>query len=553
MSLSSIKDGLQKPISGIQRFVGRLSEGVMRRGDRGGLGLQILSGAVLLGLLILTLRSGGESGPQISKLWLFLSVGIAAIGFAASFLLRKFTRRTAERPKLVVGIFWCLSLASLTAWLPSSVVEAQLAAESFRASGQPPTTGAYTAQRLLVTGLLLSVPFVSIIYFRLSLMDRYVIHSFLSPFTFCLGSLISIFIVWDLTDNGSHFADKPFSLVVGFYLVQMPSLIMFIMPIVVLLASLSAVSRLSKFNELISMIGAGRSILRLLMPLFGMGLYFSFICLVLKFEWAPNSEGYKEALLSDSTAAARKNSANTDVWAEQRWMHVNQSAKRSWFVGNIPYDLSRDMAKVTIWEVTDDYQPKILWKAERARWTPAKDDDQESVWTLDQVTIYEWKPDRIPRIRKEDQIVMHGWDETPWKVLSSAQNPTYLGMSGLSAFLRANAGQDAALRAPFSTHWWYLFANPASCFIMVLVAAPLGIVYSRKGAMSGVTGAIIIFALMYLLDGTLLSMGQINSLPSFLAAWGTNIVIGTIGLILLWYRSQNRDVKSWRTWFARAT
>ncbi len=552
MSLSSITDSLQQPVKKVRQLTKKLAEMVLRRGDRGGLGLQILSGAVFLGLLILAIRSGAEDGLQVSRLWLVLSVAVAALGFGASFLLRKFTRRTPQRPRLVVGILWCLSIAGLIAWLPSSVVEAQQAAESFRASGQPPTTGSYIVQRILVTALLLSVPLVSIIYFRLSLMDRYVIHSFLSPFAFCLGSLISIFIVWDLTDNGSHFADKPVSLVVEFYLVQMPSLIMFIMPIVVLLASLSAVSRLSKFNELISMIGAGRSVLRILMPLFGMGLYFSFICLVLKFEWAPNSEGYKEALLSDSTAAARADNKNADVWAEQSWMHVNPSAKRSWFVANIPFDLSRDMAKVTIWEVTDDHQPKILWKAERARWKPAETPGDEPLWILDDVRIYEWKADRIPRIRQQDQIVMQGWDETPWKVLSSAQNPKYLGMSGLSAFLRANANQDASLRAPFSTHWWYLFANPASCFIMVLVAAPLGIVYSRKGAMSGVTGAIIIFALMYLLDGTLLSMGQINAVPPFFAAWGTNIIIGIIGVVLLWYRSQNRNVKSWRSWFAKA-
>ena len=123
-------------------------------------------------------------------------------------------------------------------------------------------------------------------------------------------------------------------------------------------------------------------------------------------------------------------------------------------------------------------------------------------------------------------------------------------------YLRANEDMDQRALAPFWTNWWYIFAEPAACFVMILVAAPLGIVYSRRGVMAGVTGAIIIFALMYIMRGTLLAMGQGGRISPFMAAWGTNIVIALIGVVLLWFRARNREVPTlkslFRKWTARA-
>jgi lipopolysaccharide export LptBFGC system permease protein LptF len=134
------------------------------------------------------------------------------------------------------------------------------------------------------------------------------------------------------------------------------------------------------------------------------------------------------------------------------------------------------------------------------------------------------------------------WNETPWKVLSSSQNPEYLGIPGLTMYLNANRDLDDASLAPFRTNWWYAFAEPISCLAMILVAAPLGIVYSRRGVMGGVTGAICIFALMYVMRGTFLAMGHSGRMPPFLAASLTNFIVCGIGLFLLWKKSRNEEI-----------
>jgi lipopolysaccharide export LptBFGC system permease protein LptF len=114
-------------------------------------------------------------------------------------------------------------------------------------------------------------------------------------------------------------------------------------------------------------------------------------------------------------------------------------------------------------------------------------------------------------------------------------------------YLNANRDRDARSLASFRTNWWYIFAEPLACFAMILVAAPLGIVYSRRGVMGGVTGAICLFAMMYVMRGTFLAMGHSDRMSPFVAAWLTNVLISAIGLVLLWFRAQNRELPKLKT------
>ena len=162
---------------------------------------------------------------------------------------------------------------------------------------------------------------------------------------------------------------------------------------------------------------------------------------------------------------------------------------------------------------------------------------------------YTYDADGNPLPKRLEQMTITDWSETPWKVLSSSQNPEHLGIPGLTMYLNANSDLDDRSLAPFRTNWWFIFSEPFACLVLILVSAPLGIAYSRRGSMAGVTGTIIIFALMYMMRGTFLAMGQSNVMPPFLAAWLTNILVGGTGLIVLWFRSSNRELPKWKSFF----
>ncbi|MDB2495758.1 LptF/LptG family permease [Verrucomicrobiales bacterium] len=557
---------LTKAISRIARFVGSKLETVFSFGDKKGLTFKLLTGSLVFGLSVLffaklqdyndsglALREEGTPGnlsalPSIAPVfWQGVGVFLALISFIVTLWLREGTE-PGTRKNLVLFSLWVAAFAALAAWLPADILATKEALSGKALAGETPSVPAYFGGLFLVAVLILSIPAVAVVYFRLGLMDRYTVHSFLSPFVFCLLPMVAVFIIGDITDNGSLFAAMKLSRVLWFYVVQLPYLIVFVVPIVVLLSGLFALSKMSKSNELISMIGAGRSVVRILMPLFVTGLYASLICLAFKYEWAPSAVGYTEAIVETAKreAWAKKHGQRLrqDVWARRGWMHPNEADRRTWFVGKVPLVLSEDMADLVIWQLDEEGYPEKIWKANRARWMGNED---PPVWRLMNATVYDYDENHIPRISQQQRLDIDGWSETPWKVLSSSQESEHLGMSGLTMYLEANADLDRVSLAPFRTNRWYIFAEPLTCLVMILIAAPLGIVYSRRGVMGGVTGAIVIFAFMYLMRGTVIALGHIDQISPFWAAWSTNFVIAAIGLVLLWFRGQNREIPKLRS------
>ncbi|HRQ89253.1 MAG TPA: LptF/LptG family permease [Bacteroidia bacterium] len=533
---------------------------------REGLVLKLFAGASLVGLAALFVgtlidyRDGsaalqepdadGMPGafPSIVPLaFQGIALCLAFVAFVASLW---FGRRAspARRRLLIVATLSLVSLAALAAWLPTDVIATRAAIMGKAPAGEMPSIPAYMGMLFLVSLLILSIPVAALVYFRLGLMDRYVVNSFLSPFFFCIVSFMAIWMLADLTDHGDAFVGSPLDRIVVFYVVQMPFVVLFVLPIAVLLSGLFALGKMSKSNEFVSMVGAGRSVPRILMPLLVIGLYSSLVGLAFKYQWAPVSVGYKEAIMSSAMREKAARSQNValaqELWSHRGWMHMNEADRRSWFVGMVPLNLSDEMGDVIVTRLDEDDQPAQMWIAKRAKWVW---NSRPPRWILSDVRLYTYGGDRVPRIETFPTLEIDDWSETPWKVLSSSQNPAFLGVPGLTMYLNAHRNLDDHSLAPFRTSWWYIFAEPFACLPMILVAAPLGIVYSRRGGMSGVTGAICIVALMYVIREPSVALGQGGRLPPFLAAWSANFLVAAIGLVLLWFRARNRELPKLRT------
>ena len=536
--------------------------------DKGGAVLRIFMGGFALGLglhftgsvldyLQLSERIAEDAGdpglsliPSVVPL-VFQGLGLllALVAFVVSLWVRE-GNSPERRRGLVVLTLSIAAVSALAAWLPTDISETLAAIRGKAPAGETPSIAAYFGLLFLVSSLILSIPVAALVYFRLSLMDRYVVHNFLSPFSICIFAFMAIWVLQSLSDDGATLAGMPFARVLTFYVVQVPFIVLFVLPIAVLLSGLFALAKMSKSNEFISMIGSGRSVPRILAPLFIAGGYVSLIGLACKYEWAPASVGYKEAIIETAKrerwVQTHGDTGRDEIWSERGWMHVNDVDRRRWFVGRVPLELSDEMAEVIVAQVDEEGQPQVIWLARRAKWVW---DSSPPKWIFTDVRIYTYDSNHIPRIESRTRLEITDWSETPWKVLSSSQNPEYLGIPGLTMYLKANSDRDARSLASFRTNWWYIFAEPMSCFAMILVAAPLGIVYSRRGVMGGVTGAICIFALMYVMRGTFLAMGHSGRMPPFFAAWLTNILVTAVGLVLLWFRARNRDLPKIRSLF----
>ena len=375
----------------------------------------------------------------------------------------------------------------------------------------------------------------------MKLLDRYVLRNFLEPFFISFGGFLLIWIIFDVNDNSSDFIEAKASIkqIVFYYVTQLPQYTLVCLPVGLLLALLYSLSRMSRSNELISMLTAGRSVVRVLLPLLSVGVLTSVFCLWLNWEYAPHSEGIKKMAVNQ-IKRGRKVGEAEPITAH---LFRDRQNNRTWYVKRMRPGAERlDGIHV----IQQDAMARITtkWYATRALYDP-----RLKTWKLEKGLIVQFTPDGDEAVRDSfptSSRTIKEWSETPWRVSSSELDPQGLSVPELQDYLRYNSDFPAPQLAPYRANFADRFALPFSCLVVVLMAAPLGIVYNRRGVATAVAGALTLFFAMIMARGLFMALGKGLRVDPFLAPWIPNIVLGLLGLILLWFRSTNRDLPSFK-------
>lgn len=421
-------------------------------------------------------------------------------------------------------------------WIAPAALAAGLPRARTSPIGEEPYVGAFVFGILLLA-LLLATPWIAIwLYARSSLLDRFVTRAFLTPFLICFGAFVSIWIISDLANRGAGYARSEMAVtdIAWLYLLQLPAVIVIILPITLVLASLYTLGRMSRSNELVSMLMAGRSVYTVLRPIFAIAAFATFVSLVCNYEWAPTASGTAES-------AAQAMSKGTQTrYAAYDQVFVNRPENRIWFVGMFPHDYHRRnrLRGIFVAQFDDD---NILTKTIQSNsvfWQ-----DHNGLWVFFQSQVTEFNEEGEPAsVTTDDKHLEWDWPETPWLLMSTGIRPEFLGLPQIGAYLRAYQGLPPERLAPFYTHWHHRLALPFACLTAVLVAAPLGIIYSRRGLAGSVTAAILLFFASLFITNLFLALGQSQALHPFAAAWLPLLLFAGIGLWLLRQRNANREI-----------
>src|SRR5436309_4843143 len=133
----------------------------------------------------------------------------------------------------------------------------------------------------------------------MKLLDRYVIRNFLQVYLYCIAGFISIWLIFDISDNISTFLDEhvPLWRLLHYYVTQVPQILVILLPVSLLLALLFCLGRMSRTNEIVSMLTAGISVPRLLAPLIAIGLLTTAASTALNYSVAPHAELARKTVL----------------------------------------------------------------------------------------------------------------------------------------------------------------------------------------------------------------------------------------------------------------
>ena len=172
-------------------------------------------------------------------------------------------------------------------------------------------------------------------------------------------------------------------------------------------------------------------------------------------------------------------------------------------------------------------------------------DPAVKAWNLREGKVVNY--DKVGNITDErifPELKIDGWSETPYRLSSANVRPEFLGIGELDDYLRFNSDFPEQLLAPFRTQLQYRWALPWTCFVVAIMATPLGIGFSRRGILSSVAAAILLVFSMNFLTHLFLALGEGDRVSPFVAAWTPNILFLLIGLYLLRLRATNRDAPS---------
>lgn len=395
--------------------------------------------------------------------------------------------------------------------------------------------------------LFICIPLGFWLHARSSVLDRYVTRTILTPFLICFGAFISIWLISDLADNGPDFSAGNLGLgdIVTLYAIQLPAVSVLVLPITLLLGLLYALGSMSRRNELVSMMMAGRSVGRILLPVFVIGALATFVSLVFNYQWAPAAAGTAEAAVEAASRKKKSRHSAFDI------AYINRAQNRIWYVGRYPQNYSRDnkLESVIVAQFGDNgklaktiHASKAFWQRDVAMW----------IFFGGQVTHFDKEGEPVAKTTFTAKHFEGGWPETPWRVVSAGIKPEFLGLPQLEAYLNAYKDSPSHKLAPFRTHWHHRLALPFYCIVVVLFGAPLGIVYSRRGIVGSVTAAVVLFFATTFLGNLFVALGQSDRLPPLPAAWLPVFILGVVGLWLLHLRSHNREMPSPTRWLSRS-
>lgn len=429
-----------------------------------------------------------------------------------------------------------LILAAAGAALCAVLVPAEIQAVKRQLVGFPDSdVFAHQMRPGIVLALCFLPAIASLIFAFGGTMDRYIAREFAGIFAVCLSALLLIWLIMDLNDKLSDFRDSSniVHTMVSFYAARSPAILLLLLPYSLLLSLLYSLGKLSGSREIIAMIQSGRSVIRITLPLIIAGVFFSLLSLGLNYHWAPIAEGSVEEILTEAGGKAPVRATNV--------IYRNPSGLRLWKIGAFPknYNLGEPLTDV---EVTTSHPDRTLesrltakrasWDKDTLKWTFG--DAVIGHFTHDQPTLFENAP---------NPLVINSWSETPFLLIKPGLSAPYLGIPELNTWLHSNErSKQFASPAPYLTQWHYRWALPFTCLVTVLLATPLAIHFSRRGAGGGIFMAVVLSGLMLLTTNISLALGESGTLPPAQSAWLPNIAFSVLGLYLFRRRITGRPI-----------
>lgn len=358
----------------------------------------------------------------------------------------------------------------------------------------------------------------------MKLLDRYIFRTFMVPLGYCLAAFCLIYIIFDLTDNMPDFLESKAALldVVRFYLILLPSVLIYIVPVSLMLATLYSLAQLTRHNEITAMRASGVSLYRLVMPFVTTGIIASLSVMIIH-EYL----GSIAAFRSREFFTVVTKPDEPGVLIRHNIGHKNYTDHRDWYIGQF-HSQEYFLRKVTVTQQRTNRTIQTKFNADTGQWLDGR-------WWFTDVEIQRYNergdPVGLPAFSARREMIE--FNETPEDFLNEIKDPEELAAHEIHGYIRSHRLSDQT-EARLMVDFHHRLAMPWACLIVTMIGIPFGAQTARRGAFLGVALTLGLFFAYYALMNVALAMGKKMTIDPLLAGWLPNLVFFAVGAVMIY-------------------
>lgn len=354
-------------------------------------------------------------------------------------------------------------------------------------------------------------------------LDRYIIGQYLGTFFFSIVLILSIAIVFDITEKMDDFFEYQLTwkeIIQEYYLPFLPYYGNMFSSLFIFISVIFFTSKLAGNSEIIAMMAAGMSYHRLMRPYMFSATLLFLLCFWLS-GWVIPPASEKMLNFTDKyiDSFSSENARDMQLMVEPGTvLYIESFQKRT----NMGYRASLEHfeGKTLKMRITADrlrYDSAYCWHMENYQ--------RRDFMELEEKLTAGFRLDTIIPIKPEE-------------LFYTAENAQMMTNPELYAYMQTLHRRGAGNIQAFETEWHRRWALPLGAFIMTL----LGVTMSSKkirGGMGKNLGIGIVLTAAYILFSTVSTTFSVTGVMSpFMAAWLPNFVFLGIGIVL--YRRVSR-------------
>lgn len=348
-------------------------------------------------------------------------------------------------------------------------------------------------------------------------LDWYIIRKFLGTFFFSIVLILSIGIVFDITEKMDNFFEHQLTvkqIIMEYYIHFIPYYMNMFSPLFIFISVIFFTSKMAGNSEIIAMFASGVSFHRFMRPYWISATFLFFLLFWLAGYIIPPASG-KLLDFQDKYVEhfSKENANNIQMMVEPGTILYIETYRKQSNTG-FRASLEHFEGKTLTMRITSE---KIHY-------------DSAYCWHLDKYVRrdFDGLHETMTRGERLDTII----PMKPEELFLTAFHAQQMTNPELKAYMERQRQRGAGNIQAFETEWWKRFASPIGAFIMTLLGVTMSC-RKVRGGMGKNLGIGITLSALYILFSTVSTTFSVNGVMSpFMAVWIPNFLFLAIGFFL---------------------